>query len=123
MLNNNILLDVFKQLSETSPITIQNSKPIRDFVYIDDAVASIVELMNCTTSEIFNVGTSKETSIYQLTKQIMNFSKQKNREIRSIITDAEYSYNVLNIGKIRNKTKWLPKFTLEQSINNIINSI
>ena len=123
MLNNNILLDVFKQLSETSPITIQNSKPIRDFVYIDDAVASIVELMNCTTSEIFNVGTSKETSIYQLTKQIMNFSKQKNREIRSIITDAEYSYNVLNIGKIRNKTKRVPKFTLEQSINNIINSI
>jgi UDP-glucose 4-epimerase len=123
MSKNNILSDIFKQLPEKNPLLIRNIEPIRDFVCIDDAVDSVVKLMQKEISGIFNIGSGVATSINQLTKTVLNIVKQEDREVNSIVKDSKYSYNVLNIEKTKKTIDWQPKFTLSQSIKKMVNSL
>jgi UDP-glucose 4-epimerase len=123
MSKNNILSDIFKQLPEKNPLLIRNLEPIRDFVCIDDAVDSVVKLMQKEISGIFNIGSGVATSINQLTKTVLNIVKQEDREVNSIVKDSKYSYNVLNIEKTKKTIDWQPKFTLSQSIKKMVNSL
>ena len=123
MSKNNVLSDIIKQLSEQTSITIRNIKPMRDFILIDDVVDAIVRLIQKEVSGVFNIGSGIETSVSQLTKTVLNVAKQKDRKINSIIKKSEYSYNVLDIDKIKKVTNWQPKFTLFQSVEKIINSL
>ena len=123
MSKNNVLSDIIRQLSKQTSITIRNIKPIRDFILIDDVVDAIVRLIQKETSGVFNIGSGIETSVSQLTKTVLSVAKQENRKINSIIKKSEYSYNVLDIDKIKKITNWQPKFTLLQSVEKIINSL
>ena len=123
MSKNNVLSDILKQLSQKTPITIRNIKPIRDFIWIDDAADAIVKLLQKETAGIFNVGSGEETSIKELTETVLGIAKQQGRDLKSIITSPKHSYNVLNIEKIKKATAWQPKLTLPQSIGKIVNSL
>jgi UDP-glucose 4-epimerase len=122
MSKNNILSDILKQLPEQTPLTIRNLKPIRDFIWIDDAVDALVKLLQKEISGIFNIGSGEAVSIKQLTETVLNIAKQ-NREIKGIIENSEYSYNILNIEKIKKVTDWQPKSTLSQSVEIMVNNL
>ena len=123
MSKNNVFSDILKQLSKQTPITVYNIKPIRDFILIDDAVDAIVGLIQKDASGLFNIGSGIATSINQLAKTVLSVAKQEDREINSTIKNSKYSYNVLNIEKIKKATNWQPKFTLLQSVEKIINKL
>ncbi len=64
-----------------SPILLATGKEARDFIYIDDVVDAYLYAKNKTklSGEIFNIGTGKQTSIYQLAnlvKKITNSSSK-----------------------------------------------
>jgi UDP-glucose 4-epimerase len=120
---NNILSDIIKQLSEEGSLTIRNINPIRDFIWIEDAVDAIVSLLQKNTSGVFNIGSGIATSIDQLTKTVLNIAGQRDREVKSIITSSEYAYSVLNVEKIKKITGWKPKHTLFQSIKKMVNRL
>jgi nucleoside-diphosphate-sugar epimerase len=123
MSKKNVLSDIINQLSKPTSITIHNIKPIRDFILIDDAVDAVAGLVEKEVSGLFNIGSGMETSINQLIKMVLNLAKQEDRKINSTMKNSEYSYNVLNIEKIKKVTNWQPKFTLAQSIEKIINGL
>lgn len=123
MSKNNVLSDILKQLPEKYPITICNLKPIRDFIWIEDAVDAVVKLLQKETTGIFNIGSGEATSIKQLTEAVLNIAKQQDRKIQSIVTSSKHSYNILNIEKIKKTTAWQPKLTLLQSVEKMVNSL
>ena len=122
MSTNNVLSEIFKQLSGKDPLTILNIKPIRDFISIDDAVDAIVSLLQNDTSGIYNIGSGVETSINKLIETVLYVSEQHGRKIKSTIKNPEYSYCVLNLEQIKKVTGWKPKYTLSQSLKKILNS-
>jgi len=122
MSKNNVLSEIFKQLSGKDPLTILNIKPIRDFIWIDDAVDAIVSLLQNDTSGIYNIGSGVETSINKLIETVLYVSEQHGRKIKSTIKNPEYSYCVLNLEQIKKVTGWKPKYTLSQSLKKILNS-
>ena len=123
IIGNNVLTDIIRQLSTNEPMILHNIRPIRDFIWIDDVVNAILRLIKIEASGIFNIGTGVPTSIYQLSKIALNISGQKDREINSVVSDAEYSYNVLNIKKLRDLTNWRPIVSVSQSIGKIVNHL
>jgi len=116
MSKNTVLQDILNQLSGKGSLKIHNMHPIKDFIWIDDVADAIISLLKKDTVGIFNIGSGVETSIYKLIKTILYINEQHSREIKSTITNPEYSYNVLNIEKIKKLTGWKPKHTLSQSL-------
>jgi UDP-glucose 4-epimerase len=123
MSKNNVLSDIIKQLPGKSPLTIRSLKPIRDFIWIDDVVDAIVELLQKDTSGVFNIGSGVATSINQLTEIVLSAVGQKNRKVKSSAVNSGYSYNVLNTEKIKKITGWEPKYLLPQSIKKMVRSL
>jgi UDP-glucose 4-epimerase len=125
MSKNNVLSDIIKQLLNTEILEIQNIKPIRDFIWIDDVVDAVTQLIKTEISGIFNIGSGVAISINQLAEIVLNIAGQseRNTKINSTIINAEYSYNVLNIEKIKKVTNWKPMVTLPQSVQNMVNNL
>ena len=119
MAANNVLSDILNQLPNSSPLIVRNGKPIRDFVWLENAVQALVLLIRESVSGVFNVGTGVATSIHDLADMALKITGQGDRSINSMILDSDYSYNVINIEKMKRTLNWVPTVTLEHSIKNM----
>jgi UDP-hydrolysing UDP-N-acetyl-D-glucosamine 2-epimerase len=122
MSKNNVLSDILSQLPGKDSLTIRNINPIQDFISVDDAVDAIASLLKNDISGIYNIGSGVGTSINKLIELVLSVSEQDDREIKSTIKNAGFSYSVLNIEKIKKITGWTPKYTLSQSVKKMLNS-
>lgn len=122
MSKNNVLSKILEGLSGKDSISIRNPKPIRDFICIDDVVEAIFSLIKVDAPGIYNIGSGIETSINKLVETVLNSSEQHHREVKNIIKNNDYSYNALNIEKIKETTGWKPEYTLSQSVKKILMS-
>ena len=122
MSKNNVLSDILSQVPGKDSLTIRNINPIQDFISVDDAVDAIASLLKNDISGIYNIGSGVGTSINKLIELVLSVSEQDDREIKSTIKNAGFSYSVLNIEKIKKITGWTPKYTLSQSVKKMLNS-
>ena len=120
MAGNNVLSDIIKQLPGNGPLILRNSQPIRDFIWLYDAVDAIIRLTNELVPGLFNVGTGEEMSIQNLAKTCLKIDGQRQREVVGLVDSPPYSYNVVNIGKIRGSLGWTPSLNLVGSIGQIL---
>ena len=80
-----IIPTLIKQAVMEHKIEIWNSKPIRDFMYIEDAVSAIVTIaQQGSAGEVYNIGTGKGTTIGSLASTLRNAVDQK-----MIVNDME----------------------------------
>jgi nucleoside-diphosphate-sugar epimerase len=71
-------------LEEKNEIDIGNPEPIRDFLYISDAVNAFVQLMetnNIDQGKIINISTSAPTRIKELEERVITQTRFKNQII------------------------------------------
>lgn len=96
---------------------------VRDYIYIDDAIDAIMEIINYGGEEkVFNVGTGKGYSINELLELITEDLKDYKVNIEHLDNrKCDVSYNILDITCINKETGWYPKISLEQGIKKVIN--
>jgi len=105
-----IMQDVFKK----KKIFVWNTKPIRDFIFAEDAADAVVKLVNSTYTGVVNVGTGKSFPVETLTNIISNISKKK---ILSKNKKVSGPYKFLtNINLLKKITKWKSKYTLKEGL-------
>jgi len=105
-----IMQDVFKK----NKIFVWNTKPIRDFIFAEDAADAVVKLVNSTYTGVVNVGTGKSFPVETLTSIISNISKKK---ILSKNKKVSGPYKFLtNINLLKKITKWKSKYTLKEGL-------
>ena len=63
MAPNNVLSDILTQLSETGSVVMQNSKPIRDFVWLYDVIEALILMIQKRVSGVYNVPLFNPVSI------------------------------------------------------------
>jgi UDP-glucose 4-epimerase len=105
-----------------SPIIFGDGSQTRDFVYIDDIVGAISEILNNKKAEgeIFNIGTGKSIKISDLSKIIINiFNKKIEPEfIQAKIGDIKDS--IADITKIKDKLNFELKYNLEEGLRHML---
>jgi len=90
---------------------------VRDYIYIQDAVDATMALLEIRSDEkVFNIGSGIGTSINELLS-IMSTVTGKQVVPDYVLSDKQYIQKiVLDISKIRGKTGWQPKTSLEDGI-------
>ena len=102
------------------PIIFGDGKQSRDFIYIDDIVdANIKAMLSNITSDFFNVGTSKSTSILELSNIMIKLSGNNCKPIFQKPLDGDIKKSAANIDKITEKLNWKSKITLDIGLKKI----
>ena len=122
--NNNFLIPlIIRQIEENGKISLKDSSPKRDFVYIDDVVNAYGKAIEYEESdfEIFNIGSGISYSIKEITKMIIsNYKKNIQIEFSEEKRLDEVMDTIVNISKVKKKLKWYPKVNLKNGIADMI---
>ena len=107
-----------KQLAEGKQLRIFGSgKQTRDFVFVEDVVASNVRaLASRRPFAVYNVSTKKETSVSHLAQELSRISNQRVRITHTRAVKCEVMRNSLDNSKIQKDLKWKSRTSLSAGL-------
>ena len=106
-----------RMLNNKQPIINGDGKQTRDYVYVEDVVESnLLALKHFKKSGIYNVGTSKETSVNQIFAEINKHFGSKFKEVHGPAKPGEQKTSCLEFAKIKKDLGWKPRIKLNQGI-------
>jgi UDP-glucose 4-epimerase len=121
MSSQNVLSKVIEQLTSGDAINVWNDKPIRDFLWIDDAVDALVEMALGKAEGIYNVGSGEAVSIKELVKTVLKAADVDNEYVLAVTKPSdEFSSIMLDVADTFNSFGWMPKVTLEAGIRHLL---
>lgn len=110
-----------KLLNGEQPVINGSGKQTRDYVYVGDVVkANLLTLLNNSESEIFNVGTGKETDVNELFHSLNNLIGSNKEEKHGPAAPGEQMRSVITSEKIFKKFNWKPSTLLGNGLKKTI---
>jgi len=106
-------------LQGKSPVIRSDGTPIRDYLFVDDAVEAYLRLVDEKKAlrEIINFGTSVGTSVLNLCLSLIEISKRRLKPtILGQPTPGEIQQQYLDISKAKKLLKWSPKVELRKGL-------
>ena len=106
------------QAISADKIVLQNRSPIRDFLFIEDAIEALVAIIQNkdTIGKTYNLGSGEEISIGNLANNIKELvCPKKEIEYTNVERKVEIPKLTANTGKIK-KIGWKPKTTLKEGL-------
>ena len=95
-------------------VVVWNTKPVRDFLYLDDATEAIVKLMETEYTGIVNLGTGKSVSIGRIVEILEKLSGKKIIDLKKDVSGPmNFQCDISLITKL---TGWQPKHTIEEGL-------
>ena len=113
-----VMGNFLEQNKKNKPLTVVgDGKQTRDFIHVYDLVNAFLKTIKSRiVNEIFNLGSGKKTSINDIAKIFggkKKFIPKRPGEPKNSLAD---------ISKIKKKINWKPKISIEQGIENLLNS-
>lgn len=112
-----IFLD--KMLRGEKSVIYGDGKQTRDFIYVDDITRANILALKNGDNDIFNIGTSVETSIndlFQTMNRLIGNSIALYRKTR----EGDILHSFFDITKSKKILEWEPKYTLYAGLNETI---
>ena len=119
MAESNVLSHVLVQLGRDRTITMRSLDPVRDFLWIDDAVSALSIFSERENAGVFNVGSGQGISIGALVDlaQRCAGTRQSVAELRTL---DQPSHLVLDITGTREQLGWSPKTLPEVGVRELV---
>lgn len=102
------------------PIIRSDGRPVRDYVYIDDAVQGYLRLVHGYERGIFNFGSGTGTSVIELVKKICVMMKWEGGVEVQNIAKSELLYQVLDPRHTLNTLLWNTMVDLDLGLSKCI---
>ncbi len=93
-----------------------NGRQTRDFVFVDDVVESNLLAVSYPKSDIFNIGTGKETDINVIFRLLRKATGSRQKELHAPPKPGEQQRSVLDSSKAARLLGWKPKHGLEEGL-------
>lgn len=111
-----------KQMLNANELTVYgNGNQTRDFIYIGNVTSFAQLILKRNFQGTFNIGSSKETSINILIKNLENISGKKAYKVYRKRAFFEVQRNSLSSKKILRVVGWEPEISLKQGLQRTFN--
>ena len=108
-------------LNEGKPPTIYGGRQMNDFIYVKDVVeANILALETPFTNKVYNIGTGKPTSIYEVYQACSKIVGTKIKPIIVVPRSFDFSDFVYDTSKAERLLGFKAKWSLEEGIEGIL---
>ena len=117
---SNLVFNIINQVIHDSQITLGNIESKRDFIFIEDVITGLLNIVNSKKKghHMYNLGTGKSTSILDLINLVLDFSNKKMRVVSK--KDKIRKNDVLdvyaNISKMNSHFNWRPQVSLKKGL-------
>jgi len=119
----NVVSKIIEQVLSADKVKVWNDKPIRDFLWIDDAVDALVEMALGKAKGIYNVATGRAVSIRELVNTALVVSNIDKQYALTVTQPSDvYSSILLDISDTCTSFGWAPKVKLEDGIGRLFNN-
>jgi UDP-glucose 4-epimerase len=118
---DNVVSKIINQIPCSGEIKVFNDTPVRDFLWIDDAVNALVEIALGEAKGIYNVASGNAVSINELAHIVLaasGFDKKCKLKVTKLI-DEESSIK-LDTSDTFNAFGWKPKMELKNGIKKLL---
>lgn len=115
-----VAIFIQKLLANEQPIINGDGKQTRDFVFVSDVVDSNVLALTSRASEIYNVGTGRETSVDELFHKLTKITGISKTEKHGPPIPGEQRRSCLSYLKIKKRLGWEPKTSLGQGLKKTV---
>ncbi len=114
LIRPDVVPTLIQKVLSPNPVTVWNTKPIRDFLYLEDAAEAIVRLLDTDYTGPVNLGTGVTVSIGRIAEILEELSGKK-------ITNLDQAVNgpmffCCDISKVTKLTDWKPAHTIEEGL-------
>lgn len=107
-------------LKGEQPVINGTGKQTRDYVFVGDVVDANLLTLNDTESDIYNVGTGKETNVNQLFGYLNKITGNLKEEKHGPAAAGEQMRSVITSDKIFKKIGWRPSTPLEEGLTKTV---
>ena len=100
-----------------------NLSPCRDLTDVRDMAQAYLTLMQHGRSgEVYNAGTGEAHSMREVVDQLLSLTKTpiEVRQRDTLLRVSETNVVRANVGKLRSETGWQPRFTLKQTLSDVL---
>jgi nucleoside-diphosphate-sugar epimerase len=119
MASNNIMSDILVQIGKPGPVCVRDLKPVRDYLWIEDAARSLVDAAAAKLSGAFNLGSGVAISVNSLVTLILSLAGES-RAIEETAPAGGESRLVLDIAATTERLGWRPTVTLTDGLSRLV---
>ncbi len=105
---------LIQNIFASDDISVWNKKPLRDFIYLEDAAEAIIKLIDSNFTGHVNLGTGVSSSIGEVAKILEDLSGKKITDQRKDVSGPMHFK--CDISLLQSLTDWKPKHTIEEGI-------
>jgi UDP-glucose 4-epimerase len=105
-----------KMLKGGEPVINGDGEQTRDYTYVGDVVKANLLALECTRSDIFNIGTGIETSVNDVFHALRRYLNPSCPERHGPAKGGEQRRSVISHKKIRSELGWVPGVPLEEGL-------
>ena len=109
-----------KLLSNEKPVINGDGKQTRDYVFVGDVIRANLKALSYSGSNIFNIGTGKETTVNQIFAYINSTAGVNFEEIHGPAKDGEQIRSVIDYRKAQKFLGWQPQTELADGIKRTV---
>lgn len=111
-----VAIFVSKMLSGGQPVINGNGKQTRDYTFVGDVVKANLMALDYKGSEIFNIGTGKETDVNYLFAKIRELTQSQCDEKHGEAKAGEQMRSVIDYSKAERMLGWKPTVSLDEGL-------
>lgn len=111
-----VISDILAQLGDNGPLRVRDPAPVRDFLWIEDAVRGLAAAIAARSPGIFNIGGGGGVSIADLAARALALAGQGERSITAAQPSGRPSQLVLDLTASFTKLGWRPTTPLDTGL-------
>lgn len=105
---------IINNILKKRSVSVWNVKPVRDFIFAEDAADAVLKLLDLNFCGKINLGTGKSHSIKEITDIIGRLSNKKIISENKLVSGPMKF--VTDISLIKKVINWEPRFSLEKGL-------
>lgn len=103
-------------ISGRQPVIYGSGQQTRDFVFVADVVEANMLALRKGRTEVFNIGTGKETSVQELFQKIKRLTGFRKDALLGKARPGDLQKSCLDASKARQELGWVPAILLEEGV-------
>ena len=119
------------QAAVRQPITVRDFAPVRDFLYVEDAVAALLALASCDSDadyRVVNVSSSRGVSVGEVAQTLARVAEEEGFGSLQVVSTEDGSRDevpamVLDNSRLRALTGWSPTISLDEGLRQALRQL
>ncbi|MFO7481447.1 NAD-dependent epimerase/dehydratase family protein [Oceanibaculum nanhaiense] len=111
-----VIADIMAQRHVPGPLTVRDAAPMRDFLWLEDAVAGLTAMLEGKASGLFNLGFGESASVGDIAGICLDLWGRKGEEVISTTPSGRESVLRLDISRTTETFGWHPAVSLRDGL-------